>query len=59
MYNCRVVGDIIELSFMIKLERKLEEQLKTQRGYVGLIEFAHSINISLQTISFKSQFCIQ
>ena len=43
----------------IKTQNKLGEKLKTQREYVSLIKFIHSINIFLQTISFKSKFCIQ
>lgn len=43
----------------MKTQKKLGEKLKTQREYVSLIKFIHSINIFLQTISFKSKFCIQ
>lgn len=42
-----------------RTQKKLGEKLKTQREYVSLIKFIHSINIFLQTISFKSKFCIQ
>lgn len=43
----------------MKTQKKLGEKLKTQREYVSLIKFIHSINIFLQTIGFKSKFCIQ
>lgn len=41
-----------------KTRKKLEEQFKTQSGYVGLIKFIHCIHIILQAIFIQCKLGI-